>query len=203
MVQLGGKEARKPAQLSGGEKQRVAIARSLVLAPDVLLLDEPMSALDPLLRKQVRAELRDLQRRTGTTFLLVTHDQEEALSMSDRMAVMNQGRIEQAGTPRELYLKPRTRFVADFLGAMNWIGGAGLRPESLRLAVSDPPSGCAWREAVVEQMMFLGNCVHVQCRLTEDGSSVVAEVAPHQTFAAGERLKVCWQRSDELELPPA
>src|SRR5579871_6265004 len=100
-VQLIGKESRKPAELSGGERQRVALARSLVLAADVLLLDEPLSALDPLLRKQVRGELKDLQRHVGITFLFVTHDQEEALSMSDRMAVMNRGVIEQIGTPEE------------------------------------------------------------------------------------------------------
>src|ERR1700720_839133 len=115
-VQLAGKESRKPSELSGGERQRVALARSLVLAPDVLLLDEPLSALDPNLRKQVRGELKSLQRRTGITFLLVTHDQEEALSLSDQIAVMNRGRLEQLGTPEDIYLRPQTRFVASFLG---------------------------------------------------------------------------------------
>ena len=129
-VQLSGKETRKPSELSGGERQRVALARSLVLAPDVLLLDEPLSALDPQLRKQVRSELKDLQRRTGVTFLFVTHDQEEALSLSDQMAVMNAGEIEQTGAPQELYQRPATRFVASFLGAMNWINGCGVRPEA-------------------------------------------------------------------------
>ncbi len=132
MVQLTGKESRKPAELSGGERQRAALARSLVLAPDVLLLDEPLSALDPALRKQVRAELKSLQRRVGITFLFVTHDQEEALSMSDRIGVMNQGRLEQVGTPEEIYLRPRSRFVASFLGAINWINGIGVRPEATR-----------------------------------------------------------------------
>src|SRR5579863_3276894 len=102
-VRLADKDARMPSQLSGGERQRVALARSLVLEPDVLLLDEPLSALDPLLRKQVRAELKDLQRRTGVTFFFVTHDQEEALALSDRMAVMQAGSIEQTGSPQELY----------------------------------------------------------------------------------------------------
>src|SRR5208337_3850794 len=114
MVQLAGKESRRPAELSGGERQRAALARSLVLAPDVLLLDEPLSALDPALRKQVRAELKNIQRRVGITFLFVTHDQEEALSLSDRLGVMNQGRLEQVGTPQDIYLRPRTRFVASF-----------------------------------------------------------------------------------------
>src|SRR5580700_4494511 len=101
-VRLAGKESRMPSELSGGERQRVAVARSLVLAPDVLLLDEPLSALDPLLRKQVRSELKDLQRRIGVTFLFVTHDQEEALSMSDQIAVMNAGVVEQVGAPQDI-----------------------------------------------------------------------------------------------------
>ncbi len=126
-VRLEAKASRKPSELSGGERQRVALARAIVLEPDVLLLDEPLSALDPQLRKQVRVELRDLQRRVGVTFLFVTHDQEEALSMSDQIAVMNGGALEQVGTPREIYAQPRTRFVADFLGAVNWIDGIGVR----------------------------------------------------------------------------
>ncbi len=109
LVQLADKRDRTPAQLSGGEKQRVALARSLVLEPQLLLLDEPLAALDPKLRKQMRAELKAMQRKTGITFLFVTHDQEEALSMSDQVAVMNQGRIEQFGTPEEVYLRPATR----------------------------------------------------------------------------------------------
>ena len=133
LVGLTGKETRRPAQLSGGERQRVALARSLVLQPDVLLLDEPLAALDPKLRKQMRLELKAMQRRAGVTFLLVTHDQEEALSMSDRLAVMNEGRIEQVGSPEDVYLRPSSRFVAGFLGAVNWIGGAGIRPEAVRL----------------------------------------------------------------------
>src|SRR6266567_784215 len=106
LVGLTGKESRSPAQLSGGERQRVALARSLVLQPDVLLLDEPLAALDPRLRKQMRLELKALQQRAGITFLLVTHDQEEALSMSDQVAVMNEGRIEQVGSPEDIYLRP-------------------------------------------------------------------------------------------------
>src|SRR5207253_139914 len=139
-VSLRGKESRKPSELSGGERQRVALARSLVLEPDVLLLDEPLSALDPQLRKQVRSELKDLQRRVGVTFLFVTHDQEEALAMSDYIGVMNQGAVEQVGAPREIYNRPRTRFVASFLGAMNWINGVGVRPECTRIC-RDPKEG--------------------------------------------------------------
>ncbi len=116
LLQLAGKESRYPQQLSGGEKQRVALARSLVLEPEVLLLDEPLSALDPQLRRQVRLELKSLQRRLGITFLLVTHDQEEALSLSDRIAVMNGGYLLQVGPPEVLYRQPRSRFVAEFSG---------------------------------------------------------------------------------------
>ena len=116
MVQLESKRDSLPSQLSGGEKQRVALARSLVLEPQLLLLDEPLAALDPGLRKKMRAELKAMQRQTGITFLFVTHDQEEALSLSDKLAVMNKGRIEQFGTAEEVYLRPKTAFVAGFLG---------------------------------------------------------------------------------------
>ena len=141
LVHLASKRDSLPAQLSGGEKQRVALARSLVLQPGLLLLDEPLAALDPKLRKEMRAELKAMQRKTGITFLFVTHDQEEALSMSDRVAVMNRGKIEQFGTPEEVYLRPATRFVAGFLGAMNWLGDAGVRPESTRVTREAPPHG--------------------------------------------------------------
>ena len=128
------------------------------------MLDEPLSALDPQLRKQVRAELRDLQRRVGVTFLFVTHDQEEALSMSDQIAVMNAGALEQVGTPREIYARPRTRFVADFLGAMNWIDGIGVRPE----AVSITPQG---RKAVVTGVTYLGSFCHIAMTLVRGRGS--------------------------------
>jgi spermidine/putrescine transport system ATP-binding protein len=198
LVELTGKESRYPAQLSGGERQRVALARSLVVNPDVLLLDEPLAALDPNLRKQMRVELKALQARVGTTFLFVTHDQEEALSMSDCIAVMNAGRIEQAGTPEDVYLRPATRFVAGFLGAVNWIDGAGVRPEALRLARAMPADGHSYRSATVVRSVFLGNCVQVQVRLA-DGAGIVAE-APrsHEAFVTGESVYVCWRRADEM-----
>ena len=165
-LELTGKESRKPAQLSGGERQRVALARALVLAPEVLLLDEPLSALDPQLRKQVRAELRDLQKQTGVTFLfVVTHDQEEALSLSDTVAVMRAGRIEQMGAPAELYRRPHTRFVASFLGAMNWIGEAGIRPEAIRIVRASlggvQGQSPASVTATVGETAFLGPVAHV------------------------------------------
>src|SRR4051812_29652008 len=152
LVGLAGKEERRPAQLSGGERQRVALARSVVLEPEVLLLDEPLAALDPQLRKQMRVELKALQRRVGITFLLVTHDQGEALSMSDQIAIMNRGLVEQVGAPEEVYLRPQTKFVAGFLGAVNWIGPIGVRPESTRISrQADGPRG------VVTGASFLGD----------------------------------------------
>src|SRR5437879_2797388 len=166
LVQLSGKETRRPTEISGGERQRVALARSLVLAPDVLLLDEPLSALDPNLRKQVRAELKNIQRRVGITFLFVTHDQEEALSLSDRLGVMHAGVLEQIGTPEEVYLRPRTKFVASFLGAVNWINGVGVRPEVTRVAKLAPAVGQSRSlPATVLHSTFLGNCVHIETRL--------------------------------------
>jgi spermidine/putrescine transport system ATP-binding protein len=119
LVELGGLGGRRPQQLSGGQQQRVALARALVLRPAVLLLDEPLGALDAKIRKQLRMELKALQEEVGITFVFVTHDQEEALSMSDRVAVMSAGRIEQIGTPSEVYESPATVFVADFLGVSN------------------------------------------------------------------------------------
>ena len=123
LVQLGDFAKRKPAQLSGGQQQRVALARALVLTPQVLLLDEPLGALDARLRKDLQVELKALQAELGITFVFVTHDQEEALTMSDRVAVMSGGRVEQAGTPREIYEEPATEFVADFLGVSNLLDG--------------------------------------------------------------------------------
>ena len=119
LVELSGFAKRTPAQLSGGQQQRVALARALVKQPKLLLLDEPLAALDLKLRRQMQAELKRLQRTTGITFLFVTHDQEEALAMGDRIAVLNQGRIIQVGTPQEIYESPATRFVADFIGETN------------------------------------------------------------------------------------
>ncbi len=197
LVRLADKRDRRPAQLSGGEKQRVALARSLVLEPKLLLLDEPLAALDPALRKQMRAELKAMQRKTGITFLFVTHDQEEALSMSDKVAVMNRGAIEQFGTPEEVYLRPATRFVAGFLGAINWFGQAGVRPESTRLA-REKPEGLPCRRAAVESSLFLGNCVHVNAAL-DDGGRAIAEIPREQNhFREGEIVWMHWDPAAEL-----
>lgn len=194
-VRLEGKHRRMPAQLSGGERQRVALARALVMEPAVLLLDEPLSALDPQLRKEVRAELKDLQRRIGITFLFITHDQEEALSLSDTLAVMNRGKVEQIGTPQEVYRRPGNRFVASFLGAMNWIGPIGLRPEATRLA-RDAGSP----NATVVKSTFLGSSVHVEVRMAE-GQAVTAQI-PHDCppFQPGEKVRVWWKDDEAMEL---
>ena len=193
MVRMGSKDARMPAQLSGGERQRVALARSLVLKPDVLLLDEPLAALDPQLRKDMRHELKQMQREAGITFLLVTHDREEALSLSDCLAVMNQGRIEQQGAPEEVYLRPATRFAAGFLGPVNWIDGVGVRPEATRVKRGD--SGC---EARVVRTVFLGSCLQILTR-TLRGETAVAEVPrDHEPFAPGETVRLSWRPADEM-----
>jgi ABC-type Fe3+/spermidine/putrescine transport system ATPase subunit len=189
-VRLEGKEQRRPSELSGGERQRVALARAIVLQPDVLLLDEPLSALDPQLRKQVRSELRDLQRRVGVTFLFVTHDQEEALSMSDQIAVMNAGVVEQVGTPREMYRQPRTRFVALFMGSMNWIGGVGVRPEAVRLSREG-------RKATITGSVYLGSVLHVETKL-ESGETVTAQVEPGTSFELGQPVHLAWNPEDEV-----
>jgi putative spermidine/putrescine transport system ATP-binding protein len=135
MVELSGLEDRRPAQLSGGQQQRVALARAIVIAPRVLLCDEPLGALDKKLRQQMQFELKQLQKKLGLTLVFVTHDQEEALAMSDRIAVMNGGRVEQVGTPAEIYNQPTTRFVADFIGDTNIFCGERIGTSTGQLAL--------------------------------------------------------------------
>jgi putative spermidine/putrescine transport system ATP-binding protein len=170
MVKLTGMEARRPGQLSGGQRQRVALARALVARPKVLLLDEPLGALDLKLREDMQSELKTLQRSLGISFVFVTHDQGEALSMADRVAVFDQGRIIQIASPRDLYERPRTRFVADFVGSSNiiepaltrqWTGYArlaNLRPEKIHLLASGAtaPDGAIAIEGAVIQVLYLG-----------------------------------------------
>lgn len=165
MVALAGFGSRKPGQMSGGQRQRVALARALVNQPRVLLLDEPLGALDLKLREQMQLELKTLQRKLGITFIYVTHDQGEALSMSDRVAVFNKGRIEQIASPRELYTKPQTVFVADFVGTANVVQGElaqqltgqpqpfSVRPEHIRFAVGS---------AAADQMALTGALLDIQ-----------------------------------------
>jgi spermidine/putrescine transport system ATP-binding protein len=138
MVRLGGLGDRRTSQLSGGQQQRVALARAVVLEPEVLLLDEPMAALDLKLRQEMRVEVKNLQERLGITFVFVTHDQEEGLVMSDRIAVMNRGRVEQVGAPEALYDRPRTRFVADFLAVRNLLQATVVSVSSGRAALRTP-----------------------------------------------------------------
>ena len=141
MVALGGLGGRRPSQLSGGQRQRVALARALVNQPSVLLLDEPLGALDLKLREQMQVELKAIQRQVGITFIYVTHDQGEALSMSDRIAVFNKGRIEQIGSPAEIYEHPASAFVAGFVGVSNLLSGAGGRGHPRRAAGLLDPAG--------------------------------------------------------------
>src|SRR5688572_4868967 len=159
LVQLAGLAERAPLQLSGGQRQRVALARALVIRPTVLLLDEPLSNLDLKLREEMRIEIAGLQRRLGITTVFVTHDQGEALVMSDRIAVMNAGRIEQIGRPAEIYEKPASRFVAEFIGRMNFFQANGktvaIRPERARLSGEQPSSGFA-RHGTVRNVLYLG-----------------------------------------------
>ncbi|TGE00314.1 ABC transporter ATP-binding protein [Methylobacterium nonmethylotrophicum] len=162
MVQLGAFADRKPAQLSGGQQQRVALARALVFEPAVVLMDEPLGALDKQLREQMQLDIRDIHRRLGLTIVFVTHDQGEALTMSDRVAVFNKGRIEQIATPREIYDHPRTRFVAEFLGETNLIDGvvdrAGAGTATIRVA-----DGTAI-EAATHHALASGEAVTVSLR---------------------------------------
>jgi putative spermidine/putrescine transport system ATP-binding protein/spermidine/putrescine transport system ATP-binding protein len=140
LVKLGALADRYPRQLSGGQQQRVALARAIVIKPAVLLLDEPLGALDKMLREEMQVELRDLQQRLGITAVFVTHDQDEALTLSDRVAVMRGGVIEQIGAPREIYDRPVNEFVAGFLGASNFLDGSVIARED-RIAVVDTPGG--------------------------------------------------------------
>ena len=175
LVHLDSFGSRKPAQLSGGQRQRVALARALVNEPRVLLLDEPLGALDLKLREAMQDELKSLQQRLGITFVFVTHDQHEALSMADSLAVFNNGKIAQIGTPAEVYTRPKTRFVADFVGGSNVLppamtqslGGsakwASLRPEALRIDATGPLQG------TVTAIRYLGagHRITINCKNTD------------------------------------
>ena len=191
MVHLDGFAARKPSQLSGGQRQRVALARALINRPSVLLLDEPLGALDLKLRQAMQLELKTLQREVGITFIYVTHDQEEALTMSDRLAVFNHGRVEQVGTPSEVYENPRNAFVAGFVGTSNVISGPlaerimgsaahfTVRPE--KISIEEPasvvPTGRAAVEGTIAEAVYLG----MYTRFRVDVGGTVIEVAAQNT----------------------
>jgi putative spermidine/putrescine transport system ATP-binding protein len=219
-VALAGYEARRPAQLSGGEQQRVALARALVVRPPVLLCDEPLGALDRKLRQSMQFELKGLQKGLGVTLIFVTHDQEEAMAMADRIAVMHAGRIEQAGTPAEMYSRPRTRFVADFIGEINLFAGewrdgafclasgtklpadgagrAGLgtiavRPERMRFVPADD----AVLSGTIESANFLGG--HVLYRVAAgDKKLLVRETGVLRPV--GDAVGIAWSAADAVAL---
>jgi len=178
MVGLEGLGSRKPAQLSGGQRQRVALARAIVNEPAVLLLDEPLGALDLKLRQGMQIELKRIQREVGITFVYVTHDQEEALTMSDRVAVFNNGRIEQIGDPQEIYDEPTTGFVAAFVGVSNLIDRDGrhlsIRPERIELlpAGSAAPAGSVAEPGVITDTVFLGMMTRYTVALDRGGSLI-------------------------------
>ena len=202
LVALTGLEERKPSQLSGGQQQRVALARALVVEPPVLLCDEPLGALDRKLRQQMQFELKELQKRLGVTLVFVTHDQEEALAMSDRIAVMNEGRIEQIGAPTEIYEKPRTRFVADFIGEINLLDAPGrasaLRPEKLRFV----PHGDARAAGLIETSNFLGGATLYRVRI-DDGRTLLARethAGERSPRKPGDAVGLTWNDSDAVVL---
>ncbi|HET8561315.1 MAG TPA: ABC transporter ATP-binding protein [Marmoricola sp.] len=201
-VRLGEYGDRRPTQLSGGQRQRVALARAIVNRPKVLLLDEPLGALDLKLRREMQIELKQMQRELGITFVFVTHDQEEALTMSDRIAVFNDGRIEQVATPVELYEQPATSFVAGFVGTSNMLEGEvarrvvgepgvfSVRPEKIRVDV--PGSAvegdrCA-AQGVVQEVAYLGSTTHA-----------IVGLAAGSTTAAGTTLTVQQQNADHVD----
>jgi putative spermidine/putrescine transport system ATP-binding protein len=211
-VGLSAQAARRPAQLSGGQQQRVALARALVNLPKVLLLDEPLGALDLKLRQQMQVELKAIQRDVGITFVFVTHDQEEALTMSDRIAVFNDGAVEQVGTSTEVYERPATPFVAGFVGTTNLVEGAAaatlfgqpgtwsIRPERVHVAEPGQPVAAHQRTAagVVREVVYLGSSV----RLLVDVGSGTTLIATQPTLATaqtdldewlGRQVRLVWE----------
>jgi putative spermidine/putrescine transport system ATP-binding protein len=219
MIRLEGYEHRRPSQLSGGQRQRVALARALVNEPRVLLLDEPLGALDLKLRQEMQSELKTLQQRVGITFVYVTHDQDEALSMSDRLAVFNAGRIEQVGSPADVYERPATPFVAGFVGASNLIGGAvaqaivgregtfTVRPEKIHL--TEPTQAVREGEMTalgrVAEVVYLGADTRYVVRLDAGADLVVIKqnVATSSTEAlalSGKPVRLIWSERHLLAL---
>ncbi|KAA2236768.1 ABC transporter ATP-binding protein [Salinarimonas soli] len=214
-VRLGALAARLPAALSGGQQQRIGLARAMVIRPKLLLMDEPLSNLDAKLRIELRDEIRDIQKSVGTAAIYVTHDQEEALAISDRICVMNAGRIEQIGTPQEIYADPRTIFVASFVGTMNvtpWdAAGPGfppgfapdrahvwaIRPEHLRIGEGRP--GAVAIRGEVDKYTYLGREAHVAVR-TPDGRFViqVADPAPGLRMQPGTPVSVGFDPANAL-----
>ncbi|MBU6213652.1 MAG: ATP-binding cassette domain-containing protein [Actinomycetales bacterium] len=206
-VELSGYDARKPNQLSGGQRQRVALARALVNEPRVLLLDEPLGALDLKLRRQMQLELKSIQRQLGITFVFVTHDQEEALTMSDRIVVFNAGGIVQAGTPQAIYERPATPFVADFIGTMNTFASAEgrqvcIRPERIELLDAEPATGASVRAraGVTVESAYLGASRTVIVR-TDDGTTLTVSIPARSDgsdITPGQRVWCAWEPDSEF-----
>jgi putative spermidine/putrescine transport system ATP-binding protein len=211
-VRLASFGARRPNQLSGGQRQRVALARALINRPAVLLLDEPLGALDLKLREEMQVELKAIQQQVGITFVFVTHDQQEALTMSDRIAVFDQGRVEQVGTPKEIYDQPATPFVASFVGTSNLVPAVAarallgldemctIRPEHIHFVDAGRPvaAGETTTEARVESVQFLGAFVRVRTE-TPDGVALAVDVPTGSTGIAltpGETCTLAWRRED-------
>ncbi len=213
MVRLEGFGARKPVQLSGGQRQRVALARAIVNEPEVLLLDEPLGALDLKLRQEMQLELKRIQREIGITFVYVTHDQEEALTMSDRLAVFNRGRIEQIGSPVEIYERPATEFVAGFIGVSNLLERDGrtvtVRPEKLRVLEGDEPvpPGFALEAGRIAEVVYLGMVTRFVVAL-DTGETLIAirqnleGSAADVLEAKGRRVRVSWDPGQTYEITP-
>ena len=213
LVRLPGLSRRKPAQLSGGQRQRVALARALVNRPRVLLLDEPLGALDLKLRQQMQIELKAIQQQLGITFIYVTHDQEEALTMSDRIAVFNQGRIEQLGAPTDVYEHPATAFVAGFVGVSNMLRGPAaaaitgsdqsiaIRPEKIRMLAPDAPAPDGAHSALghIRDVVYLGVLTRYLVDLDSGGALVVVAQnldggAVDARAAQGRPVRLVWPR---------
>jgi putative spermidine/putrescine transport system ATP-binding protein len=206
-VRLADYGQRRPSQLSGGQRQRIALARALVNHPKVLLLDEPLGALDLKLREEMQVELKSIQRDVGITFVFVTHDQGEALSMSNRIAVFNKGRIEQVGTPREIYDHPATAFVAGFVGTANMLSAErsqqllgvaephSIRPERIRIVHNEAGDTEVTVAGVVSDIQYLGADCRVRVHL-DDGSNMVASVPSDGLagVAIGGSVRLAWSR---------
>jgi putative spermidine/putrescine transport system ATP-binding protein len=205
-VRLPGLGDRKPLQLSGGQRQRVALARAIVNGPPVLLLDEPLGALDLKLRQEMQIFLKALQRDLGITFVYVTHDQEEALTMSDRLAVFNEGRVEQVGTPAEVYEHPQTEFVAGFVGVSNVLDRDGrrvtIRPEKIRM--SDEAGG-EGEPGTIREVVYVGMVTRYVVDLDAGGQLVVVrqnlETSSQDALAEqGKRVRLSWRPEHTYEI---
>ena len=200
LVQLEEYGKRMPDQLSGGQKQRIAIARAVINEPKVLLLDEPLGALDLKLRRQMQLELKRLQKQLGITFIYITHDQEEAINMSDRIGVMHEGVLEQMGTPNEVYYRPRTSYVADFVGNANILHKNGetlaVRSENIRM---DGESVCT-QEAVVVEKSFAGGQLRILFRLSDGQLLTASRYGIDNDMQAGETVQIGWDAKDAVKV---